>query len=105
MTALWAADGPLTAAQVQADLGGDLATTTVITILNRLADKGMVERTRDRADRAHRYGATRERSEHVAERMSAFLETGADNRAVLARFLGRLSAADRRVIRDLLRRG
>jgi len=54
-------------------------------------------------ERAYRYSATRERAEHAADRMYAFLETDADRRAVLARFVGRLSAADRRAILDLLR--
>lgn len=94
----------MTAAEVQAELGGDLATTTVITILTRLVSKGMVERHRDPGDRAHRYAPTRERAEDAAERMYAFLGTEPDRRAVLARFLGRLSAADRRTVLDLLGR-
>lgn len=104
LTALWAADAPLTAADVQAQLGGDLATTTVITILNRLVEKQMVERTRNDGERSYRYAPTRQRAEHAADRMYAFLEAGADRDAVLARFIGRLSAADRRAMLDLLRR-
>ena len=103
LTALWAADTPLTAAEVQVQLGADLAATTIITILNRLVDKKMVERTRAAGERPYRYAATRERAEHAADRMYAFLETDADRRAVLARFVGRLSAADRRAMLDLLR--
>jgi len=104
LTTLWAADAPLTAAEVKTHLDADLAPTTIITILNRLVEKGMVERTRVAGDRAHRYAATRERAEHAADRMYAFLETDADHRAVLARFVGRLSAEDRRAVLDLLRR-
>jgi predicted transcriptional regulator len=104
LTALWAADGPLTAAEVQAHLDADLAVTTIITILSRLVDKEMVERTRAVGERAYRYAATRERAEHAADRMYAFLETDADHRAVLARFVGRLSTEDRRAVLDLLRR-
>jgi predicted transcriptional regulator len=103
LTTLWAADAPMTAAEVQAQLAGDLAATTIITILNRLVDKEMVGRTRAVGDRAYRYSATRERAEHAADRMYAFLATDADRRAVLARFVGRLSKADRRAILDLLR--
>jgi predicted small secreted protein len=44
MAALWAADGPRTPGQVQADLAVDLARTTVTTILTRLHDKGVVDR-------------------------------------------------------------
>jgi len=104
LTTLWAADAPLTAAEVHAHLDADLAATTIITILNRLVDKAMVERTRAAGERAYRYSATRERAEHAADRMYAFLETDADRQAVLARFVGRLSADDRRAILDLVRR-
>lgn len=104
LTTLWAADTPLTAAEVRGELGTDLAGTTVITILNRLVDKELVERARTPGERAYRYAATHGRAEHAAERMYAFLETGADRGAVLARFIGRLSAADRRAMLNLLRR-
>jgi predicted transcriptional regulator len=104
LTALWAAESPLTAAEVQADLGADLAATTVITILNRLVDKEMAERMRAEGERAYRYTPTRERAEHAAERMHEFLDADADRRAVLARFVGRLTAEDRRAVLDLLRR-
>jgi predicted transcriptional regulator len=103
LTTLWAADAPMTAGEVQAQLG-DLAATTIITILNRLVDKGLVERKRAAGERAHRYAATRERAEHAANRMYALLEPDVDHRAVLARFVGRLSAADRRAVLDLLRK-
>ena len=104
LTALWAVDTSLTAGEVQAHLDADLAATTIITILNRLVDKGMVERTRADGERAYRYAPTRERAEHAADRMYAFLETDSDRRDVLARFVGRLSAEDRRAVLDLLRR-
>jgi predicted transcriptional regulator len=104
LTTLWAAERPLTAAEVQAELAGGLASTTVITILTRLMAKDQVERVRAPGERMYRYAATRERAEHAAEQMSAFLGTGDERRAVLARFLGRLSAADRRAVADMLRR-
>jgi predicted transcriptional regulator len=103
LAALWAADRSLTAAEVQSEVGSELAATTIITILNRLVDKEMVERSREPGERAYRYAATRERAEHAAEQMYAFLESDADHRAVLARFVGRLSAADRRAMLHLLR--
>jgi predicted transcriptional regulator len=104
LTTLWAAEKPLTAAEVHADHGGELAMTTIVTILGRLAHKGMVKRTDERDGRAYRYAPTRERAEDAAERMYAFLGDGAERRAVLARFLGRLSAAERRAALDLLGR-
>jgi predicted transcriptional regulator len=94
----------MTATEVQAEIAGELAATTVITILTRLMAKEQVERVRAAGERVYRYAASRERAEHVAEQMYAFLGTGEDRRAVLARFLGRLSAADRLAVADLLRR-
>ena len=103
LTTLWAADTPLTAAEVQEQLSAHLASTTIITILNRLVEKQIVERTRIEGERSHRYAPTRERAELAAERMYAFLESGADHNAVLARFVGRLSTADKRAVLRLLR--
>ncbi|MBW8825239.1 MAG: BlaI/MecI/CopY family transcriptional regulator [Acidobacteria bacterium] len=105
LTTLWAADRPLTAAEVQGQLAGELAATTVITILSRLMEKGQVERRRAAGERVYRYAVTRERAEHAAEQMHAFLGTGDQRRATLARFITRLSRADRRALADLLRRG
>jgi predicted transcriptional regulator len=104
LTTLWAADGPRTAAEVQDELDAQLAATTVITILNRLVEKGMVERTRTADERSYRFAPTRERAEHAADQMIAFLDADTDRRDVLARFVGRLSAADRRAVLELLRR-
>ena len=104
LAALWAADDPVTAVQVQSSLGTDLAVTTVITILNRLVDKGLATRTRAAGERAFRYAAVSERADHAADRMYAFLEGDSDHGAVLARFIGRLSDEDRRAMRDLLKR-
>ncbi len=50
LSALKEADGPATAGWVQERLGGDLAYTTVITILTRLLAKGAV--TRERSGRS-----------------------------------------------------
>lgn len=43
---LWGSGGALTPAQVQAAIDGDLAYTTVMTILTRLWKKGQVTRSR-----------------------------------------------------------
>ena len=46
MVLLWRAGGPLTVADVQAFLVRDLAYTTVMTVLDRLAKKGLARRER-----------------------------------------------------------
>jgi len=94
----------MTAAEVQAALGGDLAQTTVMTILARLIGKALVVRSREEGSRIYRYAPSVDRAEHAAEQMLSFLSSAEDHRAILARFLGRLGAADRRTAADLLRR-
>src|SRR3977135_1309342 len=47
LAALWAADGPLTTADVRHAVGGGLAYNTVQTILVRLYDKGLIDRLAD----------------------------------------------------------
>jgi len=104
LTALWAAEEPQTAAQVQAGVGGDLADTTVMTTLTRLMRKGLVVRTRAEGARVYRYAPVVGRDDHAAEQMYAALGAGEDHQAVLARFISRLSAADRRAVAELLSR-
>lgn len=102
LAALWAADQALTPAQVLDELPGPLAYTTVMTILARLHDKGVVERSR--AGRAFAYRPVVEEADLAATRMRALLEGGGDRGAVLARFVGALAPDDARVLAALLRR-
>jgi predicted transcriptional regulator len=90
--ALWRADSPLSPGQVRDELGADLAYTTVMTILSRLHDKGSV--TRSRVGRAFVYTPAFEQAELAASQMRSLLEAGHDREAVLARFVGSLSADD-----------
>ncbi|MFB7511435.1 BlaI/MecI/CopY family transcriptional regulator, partial [Streptomyces broussonetiae] len=64
LAALWAADGPLTARQVLERLPGELAYTTVLTILSRLYDKGMLVRHRE--GRGYAYEPGRDEASHTA---------------------------------------
>ncbi|MFE3037253.1 BlaI/MecI/CopY family transcriptional regulator [Streptomyces canus] len=100
LAALWAADGPLTAGQVREALPGDLAYTTVLTILSRLHDKEMLVRRRE--GRGYAYEPVRDEASHTAQRMRSLLEGGSDREAVLARFVSELSAQDEHVLHQLL---
>ena len=96
MTQLWDAGEPLTVRQVHERLshGRDLAYTTVMTVLDRLAKKGVV--TQERADRAYRYLPAQTREEMTAAVMLDALSAtpdGAARDAALAHFVGRLSPA------------
>ncbi|WP_328752704.1 BlaI/MecI/CopY family transcriptional regulator [Streptomyces sp. NBC_00285] len=100
LAALWAADGPLTAGQVRETLPGDLAYTTVLTILTRLHDKGMLVRRRE--GRGYAYEPARDEASHTAQCMHSLLEGGSDREAVLARFVSELSPQDEHVLQQLL---
>ncbi|SCF92059.1 Predicted transcriptional regulator [Streptomyces sp. DconLS] len=100
LAALWAADGPLTARDVRGRLKGDLAYTTVLTILSRLYDKGMLARHRE--GRGHAYEPVRDEASHTAQRMHSLLKGGSDREAALARFVSELSEQDERLLHQLL---
>ena len=100
LAALWAADGPVTAGQVRETLPGNLAYTTVLTILSRLHDKDMLVRHRE--GRGYAYEPVRDEASHTAQRMRSLLEGGSDREAVLAQFVSELSAQDEHVLHQLL---
>ena len=100
MAVLWAADEPLTAAQVGGRLPGELAYTTVVTILSRLFEKDRL--VRQRAGRGYAYAPVRDEASDTAGRMMSLLDHGRDRRAVLARFVSELSDEDEQMIQDLL---
>ncbi len=92
--------GPATAAWVQERLDGDLAYTTVMTILSRLLAKGAV--TRERLGRAFVWQAASDEAGLAALRMRRVLDAEADREAVLASFVTALSPDDERLLRGLL---
>jgi predicted transcriptional regulator len=102
MAALWAADGPMTPADVQVTLGDGLAYNTVQTILIRLLDKGLVLRHAAGRGRGHEYWATQDAATSAAERMRAALAERPDRRAVLQQFAAGLDQADADALRTLL---
>jgi predicted transcriptional regulator len=100
LAALWAAGGPLTAAQVKLRLSADLAYTTVLTILTRLYDKDVL--SRQRSGRGYAYAPVRDEATHTADRMHTLLEHGSNRAAVLYRFVSELSVEDERLLQRLL---
>lgn len=78
----------------------ELATTTVLTVLSRLENKGFV--SRDRGLRPHQYRAVTSRAEHTAELMHEVLGTAPDREAALARFIGNVSPQEAQTLRQLL---
>jgi predicted transcriptional regulator len=97
---LQAAGEPLSPANVRERLGGDLAYTTVVTILSRLHAKGLLDRARD--GRAYRYTPVADEPGLAARRMASVLAAESDREAVLARFVSGLSDEDEQALRRML---
>jgi predicted transcriptional regulator len=104
LACLAVAGRPLTVSEVLADLGGELAYTTVMTTLTRLHDKGAL--TRAPAGRAYAYSlvgdATAVGSSVTAHRMRRLLEAGEDRAGVLTRFVAGLRPEDGQLLAELL---
>ena len=101
MERLWATDDTLSAYDLQEALADrKLASTTILTVLSRLENKGFVTRSRDA--RPHRYSAAASREEHMADLMHEVLGGASDRTAVLERFVGSVSADEAATLRKLL---
>jgi predicted transcriptional regulator len=100
MDVLWGSMGtPLTGRQV-ADQLPDRAYTTVLTILERLRRKNLVERTTD--EKVHHFAATASRETYMAELMVEALGSAQDRQAVLVRFAEVVSPEEAVVLREAL---
>ena len=97
---LWDHDRALTPGEVAEVVGGDLAYTTIMTILARLWKKGLAER--HQVGRAYAYSPTVSEADLAARRMHDTLDRTSDQAAVLSRFVSGLSRADARRLRKLL---
>jgi predicted transcriptional regulator len=103
LACLAVAEGPLTAGEVQAALGTDLAYTTILTTLTRLHAKHALVREPD--GRAYRYALAGDRDSAAANvtahRMLGLLE-GSDRAQVLSRFVAELAPGDGELLAQLL---
>ncbi|MEU2233340.1 BlaI/MecI/CopY family transcriptional regulator [Streptomyces vietnamensis] len=100
LAVLRGSSGALTAGQVQERLGGDLAYTTVITILTRLHAKGAV--VRERVGRSFEWTALADEAGLAALRMRRVLDAEQNREAVLTSFVTTLSPSDEQLLRTLL---
>ena len=94
------ATGALTPAEVREVLGGELAYTTVMTVLGRLHAKAAV--IREARGRGYAYSAIRDPAERTARQMEHLLSDEADRASVLTRFVDVLSSEDEATLRSLL---
>lgn len=100
IAALAAAEQPATVLEVVRSVDSDLSYNAVHTILNRLVDKGLVDR--DPAGRGHVYRPSRGAAMVIAQHMGALLDRGPSRTEVLQSFLGTLSDEDERQLRAWL---
>ncbi|MEV5824863.1 BlaI/MecI/CopY family transcriptional regulator [Spirillospora sp. NPDC052242] len=106
MEVLWAREdagsGAATARDVSRALADDrdLAHTTVMTVLDRLAKKGFLERERD--GRAWRYRPVESREGYVTELMLGALEETGDRDKALVHFVRSVSSDEVDVLRQAL---
>ena len=85
----------------------DIAYTTAMTVLDRLAKKGLVSQQRD--GRAYRYQAISSRGAMTADLMREALDEfaldhGTDRRTALVAFVGDATAEERAALREALAR-
>lgn len=105
LTVLWSADSPLSPGEVRDRLeaGGtaDLSYSTVVTILSRLHDKGVLDRGRE--GRSYRYSpVVADVAGLAARQLNDVLSRQNDRAAVLTRFIADLSDSDEELLRRLL---
>jgi predicted transcriptional regulator len=100
LAVLQEAGSALSPAEVRERVAGELAYTTVVTILSRLHAKGVLER--HKAGRAFLYAPVADQPGLAARRMARVLDGEADREAVLARFVSVLSDNDEELLRRML---
>jgi len=105
MDRVWARDDGVTVREVFDELTGtrQIAYTTVLSTMDNLHRKGWVRR--DREGKAYRYWPTMTREERSANLMRAAFSAGGDSEAVLAFFVGQMTAEESAQLKAALRRG
>ncbi|MCF3965202.1 BlaI/MecI/CopY family transcriptional regulator [Streptomyces fuscigenes] len=91
---------PMTPWDVTGRLSGGPAYTTVVTVLSRMVDKGLL--TREKQGRAFAYAPVADLHGLTARRMRKALDADTDRQAVLAHFVSELSDEDEQLLRNLL---
>ncbi|KQY04147.1 CopY family transcriptional regulator [Mycobacterium sp. Root135] len=105
MDRVWAREDGVTVRDVFDELTGtrQIAYTTVLSTMDNLHRKGWVRR--DRQGKAYRYWPTMTREERSANLMRAAFSAGGDTEAVLAFFVGQMTAEESAQLRAALRHG
>lgn len=104
MDHIWDREEPTTVPEVHERLSAqrDIAYTTVMTVMGRLHEKGLLHRTEEH--RPYSYWPTASREDHFAALVLDALEELDDPRAALARFVERIGEEDAELLRALARK-
>lgn len=104
MHVLWGLGRPAVVREVLQELERDrsLAYTTVMTVMDNLFQKGILERELD--GRAYRYRPVRTREQHTADLMDEALSGSGDSAATLMHFVEQMPAEDIAQLREILKR-
>lgn len=103
MERLWAWERAASVREVVEDLARErqVAYTTVLTVLDNLHGKGLVERTK--VGRAYVYTARLSRAAHTTHLLEGVLDDTGDRSAALLHFVGQLSPDEQDRLRRALR--
>lgn len=102
MRAIWRAGQPVTGREIAGTITThqELAYTTVITVVERLRDKGYLGRRRD--GRSYRYHPLVTEEDYASALMEQVLDDSDDRSGALLRFAGRLTAEEADALRTAL---
>jgi predicted transcriptional regulator len=102
MTIVWASRSPVSGQEVAEKLAESRANayTTILTVLDRLREKGMVRRFRE--GRIYRYEAAVAEDEYAASLMTQVLDESANRSGALLRFADQLSEEETASLRAAL---
>ena len=100
---LWDAKKSLTSQEIQTECGkqGELALTTVLTVLSRLEDKGLVSRDSD-GGRSLLFRAVETREQHTARVMLSMIDEESNPTLALSYFTKGLSKTQRNALKKIL---
>jgi predicted transcriptional regulator len=104
MDALWSAEGSMTSQEILETVNqgaGELALTTILTVLSRLVDKGMVTRSSG-SGRSLDFRATETRERHSANLMLKLLGDTENPALTFAQFTKSLSPKQLAALRETL---
>lgn len=106
MEYIWRHDKEVDVPQVHRHLlrSRDLAYTTVMTVMTRLHEKGLLERCGEKRPYPYRYRPALSREDYSAGLMLDVLEEFGDRPAVLARFVERIRPQDVEFLRKIAKK-